>query len=109
MGTRKYIGEFERLVLLAILRLHGNAYGMRIRQEIKERTNRVTSLGAIYTTLERLQAKGLVSSWTGDPIAERGGRAKKFFEVEAAGQQALRQADEMTERMTVPHSLVPHA
>ena len=109
MGPRKYIGEFERLVLLAILRLHGNAYGMKIREEIMERTKRVTSLGAIYTTLERLQTKGFVSSWTGDPIPERGGRAKRFFQIEAAGQQALRQADEMTERMTVPLSLVPHA
>jgi PadR family transcriptional regulator, regulatory protein PadR len=111
MGSRKYLGEFERLILLAILRLHGDAYGMRIRMEIKERSNRLASLGAIYTTLERLEAKGMVSSWVGDPTPERGGRAKKFFKLEAAGQQALRQAEEVTAAMSVPFplSVVPHA
>jgi len=108
---RKYLGEFERLVLFAILRLHGNAYGMKIRMEIKDRTNRTASLGAIYTTLERLEAKGLVSSWTGDPSPERGGRAKKFFKVEAAGEQALKQAEEVTASMALPLPLplVPDA
>lgn len=89
MPRRKYLGEFEQLVLLAILRLRDNAYGLRIRTEIKDRTNRTASLGAIYTTLERLEAKGFVSSWTGDPTPERGGRAKKFFKVEAPGEIAL--------------------
>ncbi len=101
MGARKYLGEFERIVLLAVLRLRGNAYGMRIRQEIKERSNRSASLGAVYTTLERLEAKGCVSSWVGDPVPERGGRAKKFFKLEAAGQQALRESQEVTASMTV--------
>ncbi len=99
MGSRKYLGEFEQLVLLAILHLRGNAYGMRIRLEIKERTNRATSLGAIYTTLERLEAKGFVSSWTGEPTPDRGGRAKKFFKLEAAGQQALRETQEVSTKM----------
>jgi PadR family transcriptional regulator len=100
MGTRKYLGEFERVVLLAILHLHENAYGMTIRAKIRERSKRVASLGAIYTTLDRLEAKGLVSSWTGDPTPERGGRAKKFFRLEAAGQQALGEAEAVSVNMT---------
>ena len=99
MSSRKYLGEFEQLVLLAILQLHGNAYGMRIRTEIKERTNRTASLGAIYTTLERLEAKGFVSSWVGDPTPDRGGRAKKFFKLEGAGQRALQEAQAVSARM----------
>jgi PadR family transcriptional regulator PadR len=99
VSNRKYLGEFEQLVLLAILHLHGNAYGMRIRMEIKERTNRTASLGAIYTTLERLEAKGYVSSSVGDPTPERGGRAKKFFQIEDAGQQALQEAQAVSAKM----------
>src|SRR4051812_39984572 len=94
-----YLGEFEQLVLLAILRLRGNAYGMMIRQEIASKTNRFASLGAIYTTLERLEEKGYVSSWLGEATAERGGRAKKYFKVEAAGMAAIRQSCESTSRM----------
>lgn len=100
MASRKYLGEFEQLVLLAILRLRDNAYGLRIRTEIKDRANRTASLGAIYTTLDRLEAKGLVSSWTGDPTPERGGRAKKFFKLEASGQLALQEAQAVSDGMT---------
>ena len=99
MTNRKYLGEFEQLVLLAILQLSGSAYGMTIRAEIEARTSRKTSLGAIYTTLERLEAKGFVSSWVGDPTPERGGRAKKFFRIEGAGQRALQEAQELSARM----------
>ena len=111
MGSRKYLGEFERVVLLAILHLRENAYGMTIRAKIEERSKRRSSLGAIYTTLDRLEAKGLVSSWIGDPTPERGGRAKKFFKLEAPGQQALQQAQEVTASMAVPLPLplVPNA
>jgi PadR family transcriptional regulator len=87
-----YLGQFEQCVLLAVLRLHENAYGMTIRRELQERTGRPTSLGAVYTTLSRLETKGYVSSWVGDPTPERGGRAKKFFKIEAAGAAALKQA-----------------
>jgi len=100
MAPRKYLGEFEQLVLLAILHLRGNAYGLRIRMEIKDRTNRTASLGAIYTTLERLEAKGFVSSWTGDPTPERGGRAKKFFKLEASGRLALQESQAVSAGMT---------
>jgi PadR family transcriptional regulator PadR len=88
----QYLGEFEQLILLALLRLGSDAYGMRIRREIVERTERRISLGAVYTTLERLEAKGFVSSWVGEPTAERGGRAKKFFRIEASGGSALKRS-----------------
>ena len=95
-----YLGEFEQLVLLALLRLGQNAYGMRIRREIEERANRRASLGAVYTTLDRLEAKGFVSSWVGEPTPERGGRAKKFFKIEAPGQAVLRQSVRASVSMT---------
>ena len=89
MSRRDGLGEFEQLVLLAVLRLgEDHAYGMKIQLEIEGHTGRSCSLGALYTTLDRLQEKGFVSSRTGDPTRERGGRAKKFFKVEAAGATA---------------------
>jgi PadR family transcriptional regulator PadR len=100
MPTRKSLGEFEQLILLAVLRLRDDAYGMRIRLEIKERTKRTVSLGAIYTTLERLEAKGMITSWVGDPTPERGGRAKKFFKLEASGQRALRESRALVASMS---------
>jgi len=107
MGNRKYLGEFEQLILLGILRLRNNAYGVTLRQEIKERTGRTTSLGAIYTTLERLEAKGFVSSCTGDPTPERGGRAKKFFKLEAKGERALAEAQAISRNMAHGLKLLP--
>jgi PadR family transcriptional regulator len=86
---RNALGEFEQAVLLAILRLGLNAYGVPIRHDLSERLGRPVSVGAIYTTLERLEAKGFVSSWTGGATAERGGRAKRFYRVEAPGLRAL--------------------
>jgi PadR family transcriptional regulator PadR len=83
-------GEFEQLILLAILRLGENAYGMTVRREIEDRTERRTALGAVYTTLDRLEKKGYVSSWAGSPTPERGGRSKRFFKVQALGKAALR-------------------
>jgi PadR family transcriptional regulator len=95
-----YLGEFEQLVLLALLRLGPNAYGMRIRHEIQETANRRASLGAVYTTLDRLEDKGFVSSWLGEPTPERGGRAKKFFKIEAPGQAVLSQSVQASASMT---------
>jgi DNA-binding PadR family transcriptional regulator len=83
------LGEFERAVLLAIMRAGRNAYGVTIRAELHDRLERPVSLGAVYTTLDRLVEKGMVSSTLGDPTPERGGRAKKFFAVEALGVEAL--------------------
>ncbi len=84
------MGEFEQLVLLAILRQGNDAYGMRIREEIEDRTGREVSYGAVYTTLSRLEKKGYVSHHLGDATPERGGRARKYFRVETVGEEALR-------------------
>ena len=70
------LGDFEQLVLLALLRLGDDAYGVPIREEIQERAGRVVSLGSVYKTLERLEVKGYVSSFVGEPTNERGGRRK---------------------------------
>jgi PadR family transcriptional regulator PadR len=88
---REHLGEFEQIVLLALLRLGENAYGVPVRREIEERTGRSLTVGALYRTLDRLEEKGYVSSWTGDPSPERGGRAKRYFRVDALGLKALRQ------------------
>ena len=93
MPTREHLGEFELIVLLALVRLGDNAYGVPIRREIEKRTGRSVTVGALYRTLDRLEAKSHVSSRLSDPIPERGGRAKKFFRVEAPGMRALRQAE----------------
>ena len=96
---KSYLGEFEQIVLLALVRLRNNAYGMTIRQEIEERAGRVVSIGAVYTTLERLEEKGLVSSRKGEATAERGGRAKRYFKIEAPGLRALNESKRIFERM----------
>jgi len=90
MATRAYLGELEQIVLLALIRLGDNAYGVPIRYDIEKRTKRSLSIGALYSTLERLEEKGFVSSRTGDPTPERGGRAKRFFRAEPLGLKALR-------------------
>lgn len=88
-STAGTLGEFEQLVLLALLRLGEEAYGIPIRDEIATRTRRRVSLGAVYKALLRLEAKGLVRSWMGEPTAERGGRRKKHYAVLPAGRRAL--------------------
>ena len=93
------LGEFEALVLMAVLRLAEDAYGMRIHEELENRAGRRCSYGALYTTLDRLEQKGYVSSSVGEPTAERGGRAKKYFKVDNMGRAALRQSYQATLRM----------
>lgn len=83
------LGQFEQIALLAILRLADAAYGVSIRDEIREHTGRRVAAGALYTTLNRLEAKGLVSSALGEPTAERGGRAKRYYTVTGSGRKAL--------------------
>jgi len=92
MAGREYLGGFEQVVLLAVLRLRGDAYGMRVRQEIEERTGRRASIGAVYATLARLEGKGLVSSHDGDPTPERKGRARRYFSVTAPGVRAMNES-----------------
>jgi PadR family transcriptional regulator, regulatory protein PadR len=98
--SRDSLGDFEQLLLLAILRRGDDAYGITIRDEIDKRAGRSASLGAIYTALDRLEQKKFVSSWTGGATPERGGRAKRFYRVAAAGQAALRESLAATKRMT---------
>jgi DNA-binding PadR family transcriptional regulator len=94
------LGTFEQMVLIALIRLGANAYGMTVRREIGQRTGRVTSIGAVYATLERLEVKGYVSSFVGEPTAERGGRSKRFFRIEPGGERALRASQEAIRKMT---------
>jgi PadR family transcriptional regulator PadR len=89
MKRGELLGSLEHIILLAIARLDGGAHGMIVRREIEKLTGRNISIGAVYATLERLEAKGYVNSFTGEPTAERGGRAKRLFRVEAAGNRAL--------------------
>ena len=86
------LGEFEQIVLMAVLRLGEDAYGATVRREIESRTGRRLSISGVYTTLERLEEKGYVSSWVGEPTAERGGRRRKHFGLLPAGKRALRSA-----------------
>jgi PadR family transcriptional regulator PadR len=86
------LGDFEQLVLMGVLRLGSDAYGAAIRQEIHARSGRNVSINAVYTTLERLEGKGLLRSWVGEPTAQRGGRARKFYALRPAGETALRLA-----------------
>ena len=86
------LGEFEQLVLIAVVRLEADAYGATIRREIEARTGRRLSISAVYTTLERLEQKGFVRSWVGDPTPQRGGRRRKYFALVPAGARTLRAA-----------------
>jgi DNA-binding PadR family transcriptional regulator len=89
MARGDLLGSLEQLVLLALLRLGEDAYGMTVRREIEQRTGRDLSIGAIYATLERLERKGYIRSTVGEPTAERGGRAKRLFRIAAKGEAAL--------------------
>lgn len=87
-----YLGEFELMVLLALMRLGDEAYGVPISREIEQRSGREVALGSVYAALERLEEKGLVASRLGDPTAERGGRAKRYFRMTESGLRDVRQA-----------------
>ena len=91
-NKRPALGDFEQLVLLGVLRLDDGAYGAAIRQEIHQRSGRDVSINAVYTTLDRLEAKGFLKSWIGEPTPERGGRRRKFYAMRPAGVAALRHA-----------------
>ncbi len=106
MSSRDYLGEFEHLVILALLRLGDRAYGVTVRQEIEARTGREVSIGAIYATLDRLQSKGYVKSQFGEPTPERGGRSKRFFHITAKGMSAVNRTHRAVQRMTQGLDLV---
>jgi PadR family transcriptional regulator PadR len=100
MGKSKdYIGEFEELVLLAILKLGETAYGASIHEALED-VGRAVSIGALYTTFSRLEEKGLISSRIGEATVERGGRAKKYFKVEGAGMRALKESESARRKLS---------
>jgi PadR family transcriptional regulator, regulatory protein PadR len=93
------LGEFEQIVMLAILRLGEGAYGAAIRTEIEACTGRDPTPGALYTTLDRLETKSMLSSRLAEPTAERGGRAKRFFKLTKAGKEVLTEAQRSYQRL----------
>jgi PadR family transcriptional regulator, regulatory protein PadR len=93
------LGEFEQLVLVAVLRLGDGAYGVPIQQEIEERAGRRVTVGALYATLDRLEGKRLLESWFADPTPQRGGRSKRYFRLTAAGESALAESKAAYDRM----------
>lgn len=101
MDRNRLLGSFENLLLLAILRLDDRAYGVSIRQELIDRAEKDVAIGAIYTGLDRLEQKGFVKSWTGEPSPERGGRAKKFYRVTAQGKKALEETHRTIRRLSL--------
>jgi PadR family transcriptional regulator PadR len=109
MGQRDSLGVFEQLVLLAILQLGQNAYGMTIRREIEERAGRPTSIGAVYLTLDRMRQKGFVESDLGEATPERGGRAKRFFKVNPAGREMLDKSLVAVQKMALGYFPPPEA
>ena len=93
------LGEFEQLVMLTVLRLDDGAYTAAVRQELLERAGRDVSPGAVFTTLERLEGRGLVASRYGDPTPERGGRRKRYYRLRAEGRRALARSVETMRRV----------
>lgn len=96
-----YLGEFEELVLLTVALLGKEAYGVSIKEEIEERANRSLSIGALHSTLTRLEEKGYLSSWLGGATQERGGRRKRYFEVTRGGKTALYETKILREALWV--------
>jgi DNA-binding PadR family transcriptional regulator len=92
-------GDFEQQVLLAVWRLEEEAYGARVQEELEERTGRSVSQGAVYTTLVRLEKKGMLRSRMSDPTPVRGGKAKRFFRITAAGQRGVQAARAALDRL----------
>lgn len=105
MTGRGYLGELELMLLLAIVRLGDEAYGVPISREIEQQRGRDVSLGSVYAALERLQSKGLIESSLGDPTPERGGKAKRFFRITREG---MRQVNETRQVLTRMWSTLPN-
>ena len=104
---KELLGELEEIVLLALIKLGSDSYGVPIHQTVEEATDRFISIGSIYATLDRLERNGFVSSRIGEATAERGGRAKKFFKVEGAGMEALKEAEQIRRTMVPKLRLQP--
>jgi DNA-binding PadR family transcriptional regulator len=100
MAVADSLGQFEQLVMTAILALRDEAYGVTIHAKVEELSRpKSASLGAVYVTLDRLEDKGLISSWLSDPTPERGGRAKRFYRLEALGERALQESAATAKRV----------
>jgi PadR family transcriptional regulator PadR len=99
MRRRDYLGSFELMVLLAVLRIGEDAYGVPITTELEAETGHEIAVASVYAALQRLEEKGLVSSRFGDPTPERGGRAKKFFKVTAKGLREARNTQRALTRL----------
>ncbi len=99
MKQRSYLGEFELMVMLALVRLGDDAYGVPICRELEKHRGRGVSVGSVYAALERLEQKGLVASSLGDPTPERGGRAKRYFRVTRGGMQQIRATRRLLTRL----------
>lgn len=95
----KSLGEFEQMILFALVSLGDDAYGASIRREIVRRTGREVSAGAVYTVLDRLQSSGLVRSTVGSPTPERGGRRRKYYELRPDGARLLQSTRDRMQRM----------
>jgi DNA-binding PadR family transcriptional regulator len=93
------LGQLEQLTMLAVLHLGDQAYGGNIRDELERRAGRSVALGTVYVTLKRLENKGLVRSWLGEPTPERGGKAKRYYALSPGGADALRSAHDASARM----------
>ena len=93
--AKEYLGNLELLVLLALLRIPKRAYGVPISREIAQQTEREVAIGSVYAALERLERKGFVCSTLGEPSPERGGRAKKYFQITGAGVREVQDAQRM--------------
>ena len=99
---RRFLGEFEQLLLLALMHVDEEAYGVEIRRTIEERTGRTVSPGAVYTALDRLERRGLVSSRLGELTPQRGGKRKRYYRLEAVGRLLVVDSQRALLRMAMP-------
>lgn len=97
---RRALGEFEQLILFALVELEDEGYGAAVGRAIEARTGREVSAGAVYTALDRMEARGLVTSRVGEPTPERGGRRRKYYRIQPEGAQALRQSVDVMRSMS---------
>jgi PadR family transcriptional regulator, regulatory protein PadR len=98
-SMKGYMGEFEELVLLTIASLGEDAYGVSIKENIESRSHRSISIGALHSTITRLEEKGLIKSWLGEPTPERGGRRKRFFEITHQGKISLHHVKDLRDEL----------
>ncbi len=99
MTERGYLGEFELMILLAVIHLGDEAYGVPISRELEAHRGRDVSVGSVYAALERLEGKGLVASSLGDPTPERGGKAKRYFRVTREGLRLVHDTRRVLKKM----------